>query len=838
MKQMKFTLLALALISLSAVNGINAQTSVRDGSDLPFMHGTTTEVDSYPVESAADLTYATNQEVDCTPTNVQVSFKWVGQYCGAHITWNKPIGGDPACYHIYKGGSYYGDAIAGGTEFWDYDIEYGNTYTWAVEACTGPTGNGCDVSETVSVVGTNMCQAVDCTPTNVQVSFEQGGQYCGAHITWNKPIGGDPVCYNIYKDGSSYNTCHDTEFWDYDIEYGKTYTWAVRACTGPGGNGCDVSETVSVVGTNTCPFCPAFISNITQTKATLFATNCYLSDATIIDKGYEYKLSSDANFTKISIIGDMGEPYTITGLIPNTSHQFRAFVTSAETGTIYGETKGFTTKNVGAEAYPATNVSYTSATINGKTYSGDATVIEQGFIFNDSKILVSNSVSEFSYDVTDLDRETKYCYKTFCTTAGGTVYSDQNVCFTTLSFKQDGDAFLIEDIDDLLLLARLVDEGCDDFWEPEKGCSFAGQKFLLVNDIILPVTPNNINAIGKYDNNSSNRRPFSGDFDGNAKKIYNVYLDHPNTPYQGLFGYVKNGSIYNLGLVNITASGRDYTGGMIAYAENAKITDCYVSGGTLYALSYCGGLIGYQTPGTNSIITSCYNTCSVAGNYYVGGLLGYSDQGTVRNSYVAGAVGGISSSTGAIIGGALNVLMYNCYFNEDITGQSSAIGENTIRGDRDGGEGSMSSEAMRLLEFVTTLNQGLLTPAWKMDYKQPVNDGFPILVWQPEATGIVNVATDSNITLYPNPTSGKLTITCYRHCGLDPQSPENDEIAGQARNDIQNVDVFDLLGRKVLSQKVEGGKQKELDISHLPAGMYFARIQTEQGTVTQKVVKR
>ena len=86
-------------------------------------------------------------------------------------------------------------------------------------------------------------------------------------------------------------------------------------------------------------------------------------------------------------------------------------------------------------------------------------------------------------------------------------------------------------------------------------------------------------------------------------------------------------------------------------------------------------------------------------------------------------------------------------------------------------------------------------------------------------TAVGEMDAYSNIMVYPNPTEGKFTITNY-----------------ELR--ITEVEVFDLMGRKVLSQKAESRKQKELDISHFPAGMYFVRIMTDRGVVTKKVVKK
>ena len=111
-----------------------------------------------------------------------------------------------------------------------------------------------------------------------------------------------------------------------------------------------------------------------------------------------------------------------------------------------------------------------------------------------------------------------------------------------------------------------------------------------------------------------------------------------------------------------------------------------------------------------------------------------------------------------------------------------------------------------------------------------------------------------DVRVYPNPTNGTLTITCNRHCGLDPQSPENNEIAGQARNDIRNVEVFDVMGRTVMvaaaaavethgraslqSQIANHTSHITFDLSNVPSGIYFLKIQTADGVVTRKVVKQ
>ncbi|MCL2042078.1 MAG: T9SS type A sorting domain-containing protein [Bacteroidales bacterium] len=126
------------------------------------------------------------------------------------------------------------------------------------------------------------------------------------------------------------------------------------------------------------------------------------------------------------------------------------------------------------------------------------------------------------------------------------------------------------------------------------------------------------------------------------------------------------------------------------------------------------------------------------------------------------------------------------------------------------------------------------------------NDLVPELTdWTEVTTGIVETDNYPSLRIYPNPTDGMLYITDYRHCGLDPQSPENDEIAGQARNDIKHVDVFDVMGRTVHVEmhgcaSLQWRQQQPtttLDISELPTGIYFLHIQTDNGVITRKIIK-
>jgi len=92
------------------------------------------------------------------------------------------------------------------------------------------------------------------------------------------------------------------------------------------------------------------------------------------------------------------------------------------------------------------------------------------------------------------------------------------------------------------------------------------------------------------------------------------------------------------------------------------------------------------------------------------------------------------------------------------------------------------------------------------------------------------------LQVWPNPTTGELRI----------------EVADQARNDVQNVEIFDVYGRKVgekfpsvIPNAVRNPEQYGpkadgvvINISHLHPGIYFVKVVTEAGEVVKKVVKQ
>ena len=81
--------------------------------------------------------------------------------------------------------------------------------------------------------------------------------------------------------------------------------------------------------------------NVTSYSAELSGAILDMGNQSIMNKGFEWKVSSSGSFQIVSVPGDTLN-YLLTGLTPNTSYSYRTFATTAN-GPVYGELKSFTT---------------------------------------------------------------------------------------------------------------------------------------------------------------------------------------------------------------------------------------------------------------------------------------------------------------------------------------------------------------------------------------------------------------------------------------------------------------------------------------------------------------
>jgi hypothetical protein len=181
--------------------------------------------------------------------------------------------------------------------------------------------------------------------------------------------------------------------------------------------------------------------------------------------------------------------------------------------------------------------------------------------------------------------------------------------------------------------------------------------FKLMADIDMS-SYSKFNIIG---NDTTN---FTGTFDGCRYMIRNLtYVDKTNyVSYLGLFGYISQGTIKNLGLEDVYFYAKSINVGSIAAAtKDAQIVDCYAAGSILVFSNYqnlrIGGLVGYSENGS---ITGSYNGCSLDvftsnSQNYIGGLAGQANTIFILNCYNEGSINTIilgsgNSYAGGIIG--------------------------------------------------------------------------------------------------------------------------------------------------------------------------------------------
>lgn len=86
-----------------------------------------------------------------------------------------------------------------------------------------------------------------------------------------------------------------------------------------------------------------------------------------------------------------------------------------------------------------------------------------------------------------------------------------------------------------------------------------------------------------------------------------------------------------------------------------------------------------------------------------------------------------------------------------------------------------------------------------------------------ETLSVDEFSTEQVVSLYPNPSDSVVTI--------------------KATSMIQNVKIYDVQGRAILSTEANN-QTATIDISQFANGMYFLVIKTDIGEVTKRVLKK
>ena len=163
-------------------------------------------------------------------------------------------------------------------------------------------------------------------------------------------------------------------------------------------------------------------------------------------------------------------------------------------------------------------------------------------------------------------------------------------------------------------------------------------------------------------------------------------------------------------------------------------------------------------------------------------------------------------------------------------------------------EGNALYEGRTTAAVTATAYDGYKFVNWTIDgvevskdnpYSFTVTEDVELVANFEEGVGIVETLRATSLQVYPNPTTGELWVDCR-----DGARP----VSTMTPTTITNIEIFDVMGRSVSvetqciaslqSQIAHRPSQIEINISHLPTGVYFLRIATDEGVVLRKVVKQ
>ena len=109
---------------------------------------------------------------------------------------------------------------------------------------------------------------------------------------------------------------------------------------------------------------------------------------------------------------------------------------------------------------------------------------------------------------------------------------------------------------------------------------------------------------------------------------------------------------------------------------------------------------------------------------------------------------------------------------------------------------------------------------------KPANN---IALWN-RALSVEEHMPDSNavsLTICPNPAVSVISL----------QSPVFRRQSAAGSQQPATIEIFDLNGRKLLEKQIpKGTEEMTVDVSRLKSGVYFCRVQTENGSVTKKLI--
>lgn len=274
---------------------------------------------------------------------------------------------------------------------------------------------------------------------------------------------------------------------------------------------------------------------------------------------------------------------------------------------------------------------------------------------------------------------------------GGTQFSELPKCMTGVGFDGFGiktNPYLIEDVEDLKLLAEKVNSGE----------TYTNKYFKQTANIDLENEPNWTPIGGTVIEHPSTWEisVFKGNYDGDGYKITNLTTTEDSN-HVGLFGKVEDATIQNCNITG-NVNGYNYVGGIVGgVGVKTKILNCSFQGSVMGESDCVGGIVGETS--AECEVSGCFARGKVEGLQKVGGIAG-KGVGTIKNCYALADVTARDRIAGGIAGGTYNLTIENCYYGGDVLAKNYAGG---IAGVMDSTSGSSTTikNCVSLAESVT-----------------------------------------------------------------------------------------------------------------------------------------
>ncbi len=414
--------------------------------------------------------------------------------------------------------------------------------------------------------------------------------------------------------------------------------------------------------------------------------------------------------------------------------------------------------------------------------------------------------------------------------------------------------FIIEDLANLRWLSETTT-----VW----GDSLTTYYFIQVADIDATETEiwnegEGFHPIGVTYNANPDYTRLYANYDGQGYCINNLTINNPTFIIRSFFGYLKNSSIRNLNLVNISYYGT--TSGMVVRAIDSEIINCSVSGnineggwghhgfiGSSYSssISKCFAnvnitvtepqnsvtLNGFASGLYNTQVDNCYSRGNLIlenANYTsVHSFVSDVSQSSINNCYTTTRV---VSSSSTILSGWMSESEVNNFFWDTQTVNTTNVNgtvENSVLENVTG----YTTEEMK--DSATYIQNGWdFEEVWSIDPE--INDGYPFLQWLLSSTSNSEVDTNLipitlSVTNYPNPFNPETTIEF------------NNPVQGQV-----SVNIYNLKGQLVKSLLQDNLSQgvhkviwqgKDSNDQQVASGVYFYKISAGNNkSVTKKII--